>query len=241
MKTPLNNINNPNINTLLYLVRSKIEFFDKQSRVCVVHKLRRQKDQLMTAISIPSRLFLLIIISLTSLITLSGCGFHLRGTNADYKLPFSTVYLDCKNVAICPNLQSAIKLQKLTTLVSSQNPTTNTTDNKNNMYSIKNNTQNNAQEPITTIQLLNEQTSRDPQNFSSVGRIAAYILTYQVQAIILQNGLQIGSTITVSAQSIMQYNDSVILSSSINEGAFWDNLHQSVTNQLIRRLVAFKK
>lgn len=176
------------------------------------------------------------LILITSVVTLSGCGFHLRGISGDYKLPFATVYLDCNNIVICPNLQTAIKTQSLAKLVSSPNMPIN----KKNDLKNTTNAKEEIQGPITTIRLVNEQTSRDPQNFNSVGRIAAYILTYQVQAQVWQYGSQIGDTINVSAQSVMQYNDSIILANNLDEATFWDKLHQSATNQLIRRLVAFK-
>ena len=93
---------------------------------------------------------------------------------------------------------------------------------------------------VVTIKLLNEQTSRDAQGFNSVGRISAYTLSYQVQAQIWQHHEQIGNTLNIFSQSTMQYNDATIRSNEIGEATFWDNLHQSATNQLVRRLVYFK-
>ena len=195
-----------------------------------------------------------ILLLITISISLSGCGFHLRGKGGEYKLPFDTVYLDCNNVAICPNLQSVIKNQSLAELASSPtslnitNTEKNTPDTKpiNKDTHITNsgtnvgNTNNKTPLLITTIKLVNEQTSRDPQNFNSVGRIASYILTYQVQAQVFQHDVQIGNTINISVQSVMQYNDSIILASSFDEASFWDKLHEDATNQLIRRLIAIK-
>lgn len=178
------------------------------------------------------KLINLISVSITIVVfslCLNGCGFHLRGKNHDYNLPFNYVYLDCKNVNICSNLKSAIKTQGLTQIVNAPTPT------KEQISS------NNGKIPnVTTILLLNEQTSRDPQNFNSVGRISAYLLTYQIQAQIWQDGVQIGDTLEIQTQSVMQYNDSIILANNIDEAKFWDNLHENATNQLIRKLVAFK-
>ena len=42
------------------------------------------------------------------------------------------------------------------------------------------------------IRLTNEQTSRDSQGFNNAGRVSAYILTYQVQALIIKNNIQLG-------------------------------------------------
>ncbi len=149
--------------------------------------------------------------------TLSGCGFHLRGYNTtDYKFPFETVYIECNNVIICTNFSTMVKTDDLARIV------------------------NTPESAEVTIKLLNEQTSRDAQGFNAAGRIATYSLSYQVQAQVWQHNEQIGNTLNILSQSIMQYNDATIRSNEIGEATFWDNLHQSATSQLVRRLVYFK-
>ncbi|MCC2625840.1 MAG: hypothetical protein K0R14_1713 [Burkholderiales bacterium] len=161
-----------------------------------------------------NKFFLLLAIVL---LLLSGCGFHLRGSpGADYKFPFKKVYLDCGTVVICSNLNTAIKTQELAKIVT------------------------NAESADATIKLVKEETSRDAQTFTSVGRASAYLLTYRVIAQIIQKHEQLGNDLVVSASSTMQYNDSIILATNQNEVTFWDQLHESVTNQLIKRITFFK-
>lgn len=157
---------------------------------------------------------LLLLFTLTSIIT--ACGLHLRGTSGSYKFPFKTVALQCNNVIICSNLQNVITKQSLATIV------------------------NDAESAEVVIKLMNEQTSRDPQTFNAAGRVANYILTYQVTTQVWQHHEQIGNDIVVSYQLVSQYNDSTILANNIEENSYWDKIHQNVTNQLVRRLVAFK-
>lgn len=157
------------------------------------------------------------LLSSIMLILVCSCGFHLRGSSgADYKFPFKTVYVDCGSVVICPNLNNAIKTQMLATIES---------------Y---------PESAEATIKLVKEETSRDAQGFTSVGRVSAYLLTYRVTAQIIQKHEQVGNDIVVSAQSVMQYNDSIILSSNQNEISFWDQLHEAATNQLVKRITFFK-
>ena len=146
---------------------------------------------------------------------LSACGFHLRGSNGDYKFPFKSVYVNCGTVIICPNLQNTIKTQNLSILATR------------------------PESAEVVIKLVDEQTSRDPQAFNSAGRIAAFLLTYRVTAQVWQKGEQIGNDLTSTGQDVMQYNDSTILANNQNEVTFWEQLHQNVTNQLIRRLTFF--
>ena len=151
------------------------------------------------------------------LFSLSGCGFHLRGSpGADYKFPFKKVFIDCGSVVICPNLVTAITTQELSKIVAK------------------------PESADATIKLVKEETSRDAQSFTSVGRASAYLLTYRVTAQIIQKREQIGNDIVVSSSSTMQYNDSIILSSNQNEVTFWDQLHEAVTNQLVKRITFFK-
>jgi outer membrane lipopolysaccharide assembly protein LptE/RlpB len=65
-------------------------------------------------------------------------------------------------------------------------------------------------------------------------------LTYRATAQIIEKHQQIGNDIVVSSSQVMQYNDSIVLSSNQNEATFWDQLHEAVTNQLIRRITFFK-
>lgn len=148
---------------------------------------------------------------------LVGCGFHLRGQNGNFQFPFQTVYLDCTTPIICPGLRSTMQHESLTRLMTR------------------------PESAEVTILVSNEQTSRDTLDFNSTGQIASYILTYSVTAqVFTPKGDQIGSDILVRNQMIMNYNNSLILSSQQQEISTWDQIHQSVINSLIRRLVYFK-
>lgn len=153
---------------------------------------------------------------LICLVILSACGFHLRGLNGDNRFPFKEIYIECDNVIICSNLNNAVKIQDLAKTVNS------------------------PESADVTIKLFNEQTKRDPQGFNGAGRISSYLLTYQVQAKVLQNNKQIGNDIKISVNSSMNYNDSILLAVNQNEASLWNNLHENATNQLIRQLVYFK-
>lgn len=155
------------------------------------------------------------LICIITLVT--GCGFHLRGfNNTDFKFPFHSVYVECSNVVICQNFKSVIQNDDLAILT------------------------NKPESAEVTIKLVNEQTSRDAQGFNSAGRIAAFVLTYQVEAQVWKNHQQIGNSMDVSAQQTMQYNDATILSNNQEESIMWNELHVSATNQLVRRIVYFK-
>ena len=160
--------------------------------------------------------FKLPLIFTTCLFLVNSCGFHLHGTQGNYKFPFSPVYLDCNNIAICVNLKTTITHEHLAQI-------TNTTESN-----------------TVTIKIFDEETRRDPQSFNSAGRVASYLLTYSATAQLWQQHEQISGDIQLNTQATLQYNDSTILSNNQQETEMWQQLQQSATNQLIRRIVYFK-
>ncbi|MBX9598871.1 MAG: hypothetical protein K2X04_09900 [Burkholderiales bacterium] len=154
-----------------------------------------------------------IVLSLV-MVMLVGCGFHLRGEGGSFQFPYKKSYLQCANVIICSGLQRTIQAENLTTLVK------------------------NKESAEAVIIITNEQTSRDANNFNSVGQISGYLLTYQVTAqVYTPKGDQIGNDIVVQNQMVMAYNNSLILSAQQQEETTWDQIHQNVINSLIRRIV----
>lgn len=150
-----------------------------------------------------------------SVLVLSGCGFHLRGGADDnYKFPFKTVYLDCGTPAICDGLRKTIVNERLTTLVT------------------------NKESAEAIILVDHEETNRSTYDFNSVGQINNIKLTYEVTSVIFDNkGEQMMPDIVVSSQTLMNYNNSLILSANQQEAQSWDTLHQNVITSLIRRIV----
>lgn len=155
-----------------------------------------------------------VTLSIIITLVLTSCGFHLRGYSGNYQLPYKTIHLDCGTPAICPGLVSAINNQQLTKIVSTN------------------------ESAEVNIVISGEQTSRDALDYNQFGRIASYLLTYQISAQIYDSqNQQIGDDIIINKQLSFLYNDSLILSANQQEIALWDQLHQSVINQLLNRLI----
>ena len=143
-----------------------------------------------------------------------GCGFHLRGYDGNYKFPYKTVYLQCDTAVICTPFEKTITNEYLTKLVK------------------------NHESAEVTLLVSNEQTSRDSYGFNGTGQISSYLLTYQISAQVFDRvGNQIGQTIVVQSQTIMSYNNSLILSAGQQEDQSWELLHQNVISSLIQRIV----
>ena len=154
------------------------------------------------------------IVLIMIMLTLVGCGFHFRGENGSFQFPYKKTYLQCDSVIICSALQHTIQAESLTMLVKSK------------------------ESAEAVIVVTNEQTSRDANNFNSVGQIASYLLTYQVTAqVYTPKGEPLSNDIVVQNQMVMAFNNSLILSAQQQEETTWDQVHQNVINSLIRRIV----
>lgn len=154
----------------------------------------------------------------TSILSLNSCGYHLRGLNDSYKLPYKNVYLECSSVIICNQIKTTIINQNLTNIA------------------------NNNIDADAIIKISNEETSKVAQNYNAAGRIAAYRLTYQVHTkVIEKNNPEYNINFNVYTTNTMNYNDSTILANNINEADIWDKLHQTATSQLIRKLIYYKR
>lgn len=144
---------------------------------------------------------------------LVACGFHLRGLQGDFKFPYKQVYIQCDTTVICHDFKNAVTNENLAKVTSKESAD-------------------------VTILVSNEQTSRDGYGYNASGQLASYLLTYQVSAQVFDHsGNQIGQTMVVQQQTVMAYNNSLILSAQQQEDKSWDSVHQAVVGALIRRIV----
>lgn len=147
---------------------------------------------------------------------LISCGFHLRGNYGANKLMFSSLYLKCTKIAICDNVKNIIINQNLSQI----------SDNLN--------------DAEVMVQIDQEENQRQIQGFNSAGRISNVLLSYSVQLTLFKNGEQLAPAMELISQKSMNINDSLILANNQQEEVIWQELHQELSNQLIRRLEHFK-
>lgn len=153
-------------------------------------------------------------IMLAVLFVLTSCGFHLRGLDNDYQFPYKTILVDCDGITICDSFKNTIKVESLALMVESR------------------------ESAEAVITLTDQNADRIVYNYNSVGQIASYKLIYQITArIYSKDDIQTAPDIKVSAQELLNYNNSLILSATQAEQDVWDRVHQSAVNTLVRRIV----
>lgn len=158
-----------------------------------------------------------ILLAIVSLLLCTACGFHLNGIGSEPKhIPVNSIYIQCDNVAICPELVETIKQKELTHI------------------------SDNTLKANAVVKVFNELTNRQPLNYNNLGHVSAYTLSYQITVQVWQYNQQVANDINISVQENMQYTDSLILASNQEEAQLWGILHQKAVNQLVNHLVYFK-
>ncbi|MDD3266278.1 MAG: hypothetical protein PHC75_03745 [Burkholderiales bacterium] len=154
-----------------------------------------------------------ILITIWAL-SLTACGFNLRGVDGDYHFPYKNVYLDCNVNAVCPFLKETIVNQNLASIVTNRE----------------------SAEAIITVS--DERTNTENSNFNAVGQISGLKLTYEVTARVYnKSGIQEMPDIIAKSSNTINYNNSLILSASQEEQTTMDELHDNVVRIIIRRIV----
>ncbi len=144
-----------------------------------------------------------------------SCGFHLRGQNGDYKVNYHNLYIACNNnnIEVCKLLKNTVVNQNLTSIAT-----------------------NNVQADYR-LDLTGVQTNKNPISLNQYGRISAYKLTYTVTLKVFdKKNKQVFGDRVISFSRVMNYNDSLVLSSQAQEQSTWEDIYQNVVDIILHDL-----
>lgn len=149
---------------------------------------------------------------------LVGCGFHLRGSNAQFNLPFKTVYL-----AVPENSPFAIELARnlrghgQTEVVSERK---------------------NAQ---AIIEVLTESRDKAILSLNFQGRVREYTLSYVLRFQVKDgNGAELLAPNEVALKRTITVNESQVLAKEAEETLLYRDMQTDLVQQIIRRLATIK-
>jgi LPS-assembly lipoprotein len=157
-------------------------------------------------------------VALASLLTLSGCGFHLRGSNGDADLPFKTLYLGVAETStLGAELKRNIRASGNTTIVSD------------------------PKLADARLEVLTETRDRVVQSLNSQGRIREYTLYYRLTFRVLgkADAVLLPPTEIVLKRDI-SFNESQVLAKESEEGLLYRDMQSDLVQQIMRRLAAIK-
>jgi LPS-assembly lipoprotein len=152
--------------------------------------------------------FVLLIISL------SACGFHLRGA-AD--VPFNSIFIQGNTLVITKNLNKSLSNNGVKVLTS-------------------------AEGAEMLLEMVGEESEKRILSLAGAGTVNEFELYYRVHYRTKPAGTELWSqTQTVEARRDFTYSDANLLAKQGEEKRLNENMQQDVISNLIRRLSALKK
>ena len=157
----------------------------------------------------------LLIVLLTA--TLAACGFHLRGS-AGSDLPYASMY-----IALPETAEVRVWLERYL------RGSTNTT------------VSDDAKTATVTFQQLSDSRDKSILSINARGRVREYRLQMRYRfRLVDAQGREIVAPQEISMNRDMTYDDSQVLSKSMEENLLWRDMTNDLVNQIMRRLSRIK-
>jgi LPS-assembly lipoprotein len=159
--------------------------------------------------------------ALAAALTLSGCGFHLRGDGGHYTLPFPTIYVGLpESSPLAIDLKRNIRANGGTTVVA------------------------NAKEADGVIEVLTnpEKTkTKTILSLNSNGRVRQYLLTYNIVFRVLdKQGGELLPPTQITLTRPIDFNETQLLAKEQEEALLYKDMQTDLVQQMMRRIAAVK-
>ncbi|MCX7293440.1 LPS assembly lipoprotein LptE [Janthinobacterium sp.] len=161
----------------------------------------------------------MLAIALTML--LSACGFHLRGSNGSFMLPFATMYIGLPDTS-----PLAIGLKRYIRAIGSTE-VVNTKDGADAVLEVLSDPERNRTKTILSL--------------NKNGRVQEYQLGYSINFRVLDKaGNQLLAPTTISLVRPITFDESQVLAKETEEAALYRDMRNDLVQQIMRRLAAIK-
>ena len=161
------------------------------------------------------------VLALGITVLLSACGFHLRGSNGSFMLPFATMYIGLPDTS-----PLAIDLKRYIRAIGSTE-VVNTRDGADAVLDVLGDPERNRTKTILSL--------------NSSGRVSEYQLGYSINFRVLDKaGNQLLAPTTISLVRPITYNDSQVLAKESEEAQLYRDMRNDLVQQIMRRLAAIK-
>ena len=154
-------------------------------------------------------------------VLLSACGFHLRGSNGSFMLPFATMYIGLPDTSpLAIGLKRYIRAIGSTEVVS-------TKDGADAVLEVLNDPERNRTKTILSL--------------NKNGRVQEYQLGYSINFRVLdKEGNQLLAPTTISLVRPITFDESQVLAKETEEAALYRDMRNDLVQQIMRRLAAIK-
>ncbi|MCL6483988.1 MAG: hypothetical protein I4O49_07350 [Janthinobacterium lividum] len=161
----------------------------------------------------------MLAIALTVL--LSACGFHLRGSNGSFMMPFATMY-----IGLTETSPLAIGLKRYIRAIGS----TQVVDTKDGADAV--------------LEVLSDPESNRTKSILSLnrnGRVQEYQLGYSINfRVVDKAGNQLLAPTTINLVRPITFDESQVLAKETEEAALYRDMRNDLVQQIMRRLAAIK-
>ena len=150
----------------------------------------------------------------TTIVSLIGCGFHLRGTS---DVSFSSIFIQGNTLTISKNLAKSLSTNGVKVL-------------------------NSAEGAELLLEMVGEESEKRILSLAGTGTVNEFELYYRVHYRSKLAGAELWSQVqTVEARRDFTYSDANLLAKQGEEKRLNENMQQDVISNLTRRLSALKK
>lgn len=154
-------------------------------------------------------------------VLLSACGFHLRGSNGSFMLPFATMYIGLPDTS-----PLAIGLKRYIRAIGS----TEVVD-----------TKDGADAVLEVLSDPERNRSKTILSLNKNGRVQEYQLGYSINfRVVDKAGNQLLAPTTISLVRPITFDESQVLAKETEEAALYRDMRNDLVQQIMRRLAAIK-
>ena len=168
-----------------------------------------------------SRVRVRVLLAVCLVLTLSACGFHLRGSNGSFMLPFATM-----NIGLPDTSPLAIDLKRYIRAIGS----TEIVD-----------TREAADATLEVLADPEKTRTKSILSLNSNGRVREYQLGYSIQFRVVDKAgnVLLGLT-TIALNRPITFNESQVLAKETEEAQLYRDMRNDLVQQIMRRLAAIK-
>ena len=161
------------------------------------------------------------VLALGLTVLLSACGFHLRGSNGSFMLPFATMYIGLPETSpLAIGLKRYIRAIGCTEVVG-------TKDGADAVLEVLSDPERNRTKTILSL--------------NKNGRVQEYQLGYSINFRVLDKaGNQLLAPTTISLVRPITFDESQVLAKETEEAALYRDMRNDLVQQIMRRLAAIK-
>ena len=162
-----------------------------------------------------------VLFAVCLVLTLSACGFHLRGSNGSFMLPFATM-----NIGLPDTSPLAIDLKRYIRAIGS----TEIVD-----------TREAADATLEVLADPEKTRTKSILSLNSNGRVREYQLGYSIQFRVVDKAgnVLLGLT-TIALNRPITFNESQVLAKETEEAQLYRDMRNDLVQQIMRRLAAIK-